>query len=165
MLGLNNMRRRKVRTGLTCITLTLITFVMICFTSVTTSMQSVEYMTGRSTSNGILRRDPNFIGITGNELNNIQQIYGMRYPVAVTYWVTGQLSPWLQLKNPEFTLDREFQAGAATVHKSAKINSVMTMSWNEPLFSGLDKDLLTSRWSLRPPETPQDTADDRTIRS
>ena len=64
------------------------------------------------------------------------------------------------MKNPEFTLDRAYQAGINTVHKSAKINSVMTMSWNEPLFSGLDKYLLTQKgWFPRPPETPQDTAD------
>ena len=89
MLGLNNMRRRKVRTTLTCVTLTLITFVMICFTSITTSMQDVEYMTGRSTANGILRRDPNFIPLKDDEINNIKQVYGLKYPVAVTYWVTG----------------------------------------------------------------------------
>ena len=54
MLGLNNMRRRKVRTGLTCITLVLITFAMICFTSVSTDLVNVEYATGRTPCNGIM---------------------------------------------------------------------------------------------------------------
>jgi len=158
MLGLNNMRRRKVRTGLTCVTLTLITFVMICFTSVTTSMQNKESMTGRSIANGILRRDPNFIALTDNELNNIKQIYGLKYPVAVTAWVTGVLNPFIPLKNPEFAVSYTKRAGVPP--KSAKVFSAMTMSWNEPLFSGLDKYLLTKKgWFPHPPETPQETAE------
>ena len=74
MLGLNNMRRRKVRTGLTCATLILLTFVMICFTSVTTDLTDVEYPTGRSEWNGIMLRNENFVALDPSEVVNLQRI-------------------------------------------------------------------------------------------
>jgi ABC-type amino acid transport system permease subunit len=97
MLGLNNMRRRKVRTGLTCVTLVLITFVMICFTSVTTNLVDVEYPTGKAPSNGIVRRDPSFQPITDAELQNIQSAYGLDYPVSVERWIVGGAPTALEL--------------------------------------------------------------------
>ncbi|HEY3417520.1 MAG TPA: M28 family peptidase, partial [Armatimonadota bacterium] len=91
MLGLNNMRRRKVRTGLTCVTLVLITFAMICFASTASNLVNTEYPIGRSPSNGLLRRDPQFIAISPNELANLKQTYGLKYPVARTDWLVGKL--------------------------------------------------------------------------
>jgi len=80
MLGLNNMRRRKVRTGLTSVTLVLITFVMICFTSISTDLVDVEYQTGKSPWNGILFSKPNFLPLNGSEINSLQQLYGRAVP-------------------------------------------------------------------------------------
>ncbi|MHB9024599.1 MAG: FtsX-like permease family protein [Armatimonadota bacterium] len=154
MLGLNNMRRRKVRTGLTCVTLVLITFAMICFASTASNLVNTEYATGRSPSNGLLRRDPQFIPITANELNNLKQTYGLRYPVARTEWLVGKLD--VQFKNTEILIDRDYTVGTQPVHKRAKnINAAMLMEWNEPQFSGIDRYLLTKAkgWFPRPPET------------
>jgi len=163
MLGLNNMRRRKVRTGLTCMTLVLITFMMICFTSVTTDLTSVEYLTGRAPSSGIMRRDPNFLPLSDNEINIIRQYYGLEFPVSVQYWLVGGASQstsmamdWTVKKNTNLYLDRAYTVGGQAVSKRDKVNAAITMPWNEPMFTGIDRYLLTTRgWFPRPPDTPQ----------
>ncbi len=159
MLGLNNMRRRKVRTGLTCATLILITFVMICFTSVTTDLTDVEYPTGRSAWNGIMVRETNYQNLTDPQLNAISQMYGTRYPVATVKWLTPQMYSWMadRLQNAEIQVDRSWQAAGQTVSRRITLNSAMEMSWQEPTFSGIDSTLLTHRgWFPRPPQTPDE---------
>ena len=159
MLGLNNMRRRQVRTGLTCVTLVLITFVMICFTSVSTNITGVEYVTGRAPANGILRRDPNFTPISDSELSNIRQNYGLRYPVAVQSWLVGGGPEQTVKANTEILVDREYAVGGQQIDKRGKANAAVIMQWNEPQFSGIDKYLLTNKgWFPRPPQTPGELA-------
>ncbi|MHB0938813.1 MAG: ABC transporter permease [Armatimonadota bacterium] len=145
MLGLNNMRRRKVRTGLTCVTLVLITFVMICFTSVTTNLVDVEYPTGKAPSNGIVRRDPSFQPITDVELQNIQSAYGLDYPVSVQRWIVGGAPTAAQKLNTTINIDRKFMAGTQAINKRGTANAAMVLQWNEPQFTGIDKYLTTSQ--------------------
>jgi hypothetical protein len=159
MLGLNNMRRRKVRTGLTCVTLVLITFVMICFTSVSTNLVDVEYPTGKAPSNGIVRRDPNFMPISDVEMQNIRQVYGLDYPVAVQYWLVGGASAIAKL-NTSINIDREYTVGVQKISKRSLVNAAVTMQWNEPHFSGIDKYLKTNKgWFPQPPDTLQKLAE------
>ncbi len=158
MLGLNNMRRRHVRTGLTCVTLVMITFMMICFTSVSTDVVETEYPTGRAHCNGLLRRDPNFIPLSDTEVNNISQIYGLRYPVAVHTWTLTNLER-MQPQNPIIEVKYTKRYGTTQDVRGVRMNSAVTMPWNEPAFSGLDKILLTKRgWFPRPPETKAEMA-------
>ena len=158
MLGLNNMRRRKIRTGLTCATLVLITFVMICFTSVSNDLVNVEQPTGRSTWNGLMIRDPNFQSLDAAQEANIRQLYGTRYPVTVHRW----LVPATQLANAaatsaELTIDREFSVGDEKFKKRSHVTAAVQMEWNEPTFSGIDRFLRTNKgWFPRPPETRAD---------
>jgi hypothetical protein len=154
MLGLNNMRRRKVRTGLTCATLILITFGMICFTSVTTDLTDVEYPTGRSGWNGIMVRDTNYQPLSAPQINAIGQMYGSQYPVATIQWLTP-LMTGARLQNPDIQIDRSWQTGGQTVSRRVTLNSAVEMSWQEPSFSGIDAALVTHRgWFPRPPQTP-----------
>lgn len=145
MLGLNNMRRRKVRTGLTSVTLVLITFVMICFTSVSSDITSSEYITGRSASNGLMRRDPQFIPLTEAELANWRQLYGLRFPVTQHYWLTSELNPQYGLKNPEIIIDREFMIDGQKGQGRVTASAAITMDSAEPQFSGIERYLLTNR--------------------
>ena len=152
MLGLNNMRRRKIRTGLTCGTLVLITFVMICFTSVSTDLVNVEQPTGRSSWNGLMIRDPNFRTLDENEVANIRQIYGNQYPVTVHRWLTTQLKATERGQNAEILIDREFLVNSNKVVKRGRVNAAVEMAWNEPLFTGMDRYLITKKgWFTRPP--------------
>lgn len=156
LLGLNNMRRRKVRTGLTCVTLILITFVMICFTSVSTDLVDIEYATGRSPWNGIMIRDGNYRGLATEQINSLRRIYGTTYPVATIRWLLPAMHATLmdRLQNLEIQVEREWRVGAQTINRRVILNSAVEMSWQEPWFSGLDGCLLTHRgWFPKPPET------------
>ena len=168
MLGLNNMRRRKVRTGLTCVTLVLITFVMICFTSVSTSLVEVVYPTGKSPANGIVRRDPNFMPITPAEQDNLKQIYGLDYPVAVDNWLVGGADATHKF-NTQILVNREYVInGVKFQPKAENVQGAMIMPWNEWQFNGINRDLVIAKagtnklnpadqneqsWFPRPPET------------
>lgn len=60
LLGLNNMHRRPVRTGLTCGTLVLVTFVMICFTSVQSDVTEETIAITKGPYQGILVKKRDF---------------------------------------------------------------------------------------------------------
>ncbi|MBQ9359327.1 MAG: M28 family peptidase, partial [Abditibacteriota bacterium] len=66
-LGISNMRRRKTRTILTCVTLILLTFIVLSFTSVTSVIRMnkipVKAKPGIKIYNGILVRMPNWQGL------------------------------------------------------------------------------------------------------
>ncbi|MEI7436203.1 MAG: FtsX-like permease family protein [bacterium] len=153
LLGLNNMRRRKVRTGLTCATLVLITFVMICFTSVSTDLVDVEYTTGRSVWNGLMIRKPNFMPLESSEVAGVVRLYGERYPITTWQWLSSvQAVGNTGLQNPELIVDREYTLAGGRAVKRARLNGVIRMEWNETQFSGVDRSLLTHRgWFQRPP--------------
>lgn len=76
MLGLNNMHRRRVRTGLTCGTLILLTFVMICFTSVHSNIVDTQTAVGKASYQGFLIKNERFRPVSGAELFALQTKYG-----------------------------------------------------------------------------------------
>jgi hypothetical protein len=153
MLGLNNMRRRKVRTSLTCITLILITFVMICFTSVSSDLVNIENVTGRTIWNGLQIQKRGLLPLSAAEVANIRDLYARRYPVTVHSWLVSPLLSTV-LENPEIEIDRAYPLGDRIIKKRTKVSGSVQMEWCEPMFSGIDK-LLTpnSRWFSRPPQT------------
>jgi hypothetical protein len=81
MLGLNNMHKRKVRTGLTCATLVLMTFVMICFTSVQSSVVKKERALGKAPYQGLLVREKRFLPISAGEISALDSRYGEMFSV------------------------------------------------------------------------------------
>ncbi len=155
MLGLNNMRRRKMRTGLTSVTLILLTFVMICFTSISTDLVDIEYPMGKSSWNGILFRKQNFLPIAASEINGLLQLYGRQYPLTTNSWQVAALGQ--SMKKLDVTLDREYQVGDHLIQKRTVVSASILMNWNEPEFSGIDRYLLTRRgWFPRPPTLHKD---------
>ena len=76
LLGLNNMHRRKVRTGLTCATLTLLTFVMISFTSVENDLVEEDIAIGKAPYQGMLIKKENFQRVSDAEYFAFQSKYG-----------------------------------------------------------------------------------------
>ena len=61
MLGISNMRRRKLRTGLTLLTLVLLTFTVLSFTSFSTQVRYMAFaMDHEGTYEGVLIRDRNW---------------------------------------------------------------------------------------------------------
>lgn len=90
LLGINNMRKRKVRTALTAITLVLITFVMICFTAVENDYQEVMYPIGKAPYTGLeIRR--NTLAHLGTQTDVLVRAFENDFDVAVRRWDVGGL--------------------------------------------------------------------------
>lgn len=95
MLGIANMRKRKMRTSLTCVTLILLTFTILSFTSFETSTKfnKIPLMgdTYQARYRGILIRWPNFEQLERSAYDNIrnhfEQVGGT---VALRSWYTSQ---------------------------------------------------------------------------
>lgn len=119
-LGLNNMHRRIVRTGLTCVTLVLITFAMICFTSIQSNLSPPPRVIGKAPYQGLLLKRGKMAPISGAELSALQTKYGHRFTVArrtmtvgVRSWDRMQYNPMIELAyEPENEPPRKIAAAA-----------------------------------------------------
>lgn len=87
-LGVGNMRRRKVRTILTAMTLILLTFTVISFTSVvpTTRINMIPIKRAEPTYRGVLIRSRNWDPLGEPTTRIIRDQYGRRYTVAPRAW-------------------------------------------------------------------------------
>ncbi|BDI31957.1 hypothetical protein CCAX7_40080 [Capsulimonas corticalis] len=89
-LGISNMRRRKERTMLTCITLILLTFTVLSFTSVVNYNRPNDVPApGVSPYNGILLRMPAWDALQDPAYRLLNDEYGRKYPVAPRAWFFG----------------------------------------------------------------------------
>lgn len=92
MLGLNNMHRRKVRTGLTCGTLVLITFAMIAFTSIYQGYENREVALGPAAYQGLMIKKERTAPILNSEINALISKYASRYPIYPRRAIVGKSS-------------------------------------------------------------------------
>ncbi len=130
MLGLNNMHRRKVRTGLTCATLTLLTFVMICFTSVQDNVVEEGATLGKAPYQGMLIKRDESIPLSGGEVFSFKRKFGDRFKVCEREMLVGEQG-WddNQTYNPEL----EASITRNGVVKKVEFDSVMMFTPHEPL--------------------------------
>ncbi|NLF31541.1 MAG: ABC transporter permease, partial [Planctomycetes bacterium] len=131
MLGLNNMHRRKVRTGLTCGTLALITFAMICFTTTSSDVVDSEVAMGEAGYTGLLVKNDRMKEITDGELQAIRTRFGHKVEVAARSMVFARLGLDRDLLMPEIAV--EYQPNGQK--RSTRLRSLMTFDANEPLAS------------------------------
>lgn len=129
-LGLNNMHRRKVRTGLTCATLVLITFAMLCFSSLQTNVVDVVTPTGPAPYNGLLVKPERFRPVTAEEKFALELRYGRRYNVVARHVYVGMQTWERETFNPAISLQRVTETGEP---QKAICNSLMVLSASEPL--------------------------------
>lgn len=150
LVGLNNMHRRRLRTGLTCATLTLLTFVMICFTSTQNDLVEETTTLGRADYQGLLAKHDDFLPMTESELFALKSKFAGRAVVAERRFYTGN-QDWQERRrlNPSLTASFDGPAGP----RQASFSSILKLTPEEPLRSGFQ--LLTGRgWFL--PEHAQD---------
>ena len=89
-LGISNMRRRKERTLLTCLTLVLLTFTVLSFTSIVNTIRYNDVgAPGTSVYNGILLRLPTWDALQQPAYRLLSDEYGSRFPVAPRAWFFG----------------------------------------------------------------------------
>lgn len=112
-LGVSNMRRRIVRTTLTCITLVLLTFTVLAFTSIVEDLRFNQVPApGTPVYNGILLRDPNWNALQQVAYRQLEDEFGKVRTVAPRGWFLGTQpgeQTFLTLKRA----DREFGAKGA----------------------------------------------------
>lgn len=130
MLGLNNMNRRKVRTGLTCATLVLLTFVLICFTSTGDDLVEENIALGKAPYQGMLIRKESFQGLGGSQINAIRAKYGDRFDVATRRMFLGRENWQERLRlNPSLSIEHNDRG---TV-RQRDFGSLLQLEETEPL--------------------------------
>lgn len=130
LLGLNNMHRRRVRTGLTCATLSLLTFAMICFTSVKSDLHEEETILGRAFYQGMLIKRPSFEPISGPEIGAFGRLFGDRCTISERRYYIGSVDGGTNLP-----FNASFQATARIggLTRAAPLDSLLQLQATEPL--------------------------------
>lgn len=130
LLGLNNMHRRKVRTGLTCGTLVLITFAMIAFTSVRHDIVESVSPVGPATYQGLLIQNEGGQYVSPSEVFALSERFGRSFPVEPRGFLTGSLNNWTkEVRTPSLEIRSEGEAGG----RSTTLGSVLQFGPREPL--------------------------------
>ncbi|MBN4074072.1 ABC transporter permease [bacterium AH-315-E10] len=149
MLGLNNMHRRKVRTGLTCATLVLLTFVMICFTSVQSDIVDTTTAVSKSDFDGFLVKDDDYIAISIGEINALKNRYGRDYEISLRSHYIGYYEFWgTKALHPPII---ELEYGVDDDLKSCSLLSGILLDATEPLRHKI-KFISSTPWFLTPSE-------------
>ena len=142
MLGLNNMHRRKVRTGLTCASLVLMTFVMICFSSVQSDVVNRNRALGKAVYQGVLVREPKFTPVTPGEINALKARYGHSYPVCIRQVMPGVYNSETKTPIPP-TL--AITAGNGAEARTRQAKAALLFDADEPLSRSI-RMLTTNGW-------------------
>ncbi|MBM4041248.1 MAG: FtsX-like permease family protein [Planctomycetes bacterium] len=91
MLGISNLRKRRVRTGLTAVTLTLLTFTVLSFTSIQTSLYIFELSRANKPSyEGALVRDRNWRGLQDIVLDYLRSEFSATATIAPRAWLLAK---------------------------------------------------------------------------
>lgn len=108
-LGISNMRRRKERTLLTCITLILLTFTVLSFTSVVNQIRTNKVPgEGKAIYNGVLLRLPDWSALQEPAYRLLNDEFGRKYAVAPRSWFYGTSQgqqTFLTLKRAQSSVD------------------------------------------------------------
>jgi hypothetical protein len=134
-LGVSNMRRRKARTALTCITLVLLTFTVLAFTSIVQNLRFNQVPApGNPVYSGILLRDPNWNALQQVAYRQMDDEFGKTRLVAPRGWFLGT-QPGEQTFLTVKRADREFGAKGA-----------VGLSYQEKDVTKVDQALSVGRW-------------------
>jgi len=133
MLGLNNMHRRRVRTGLTCATLVLITFAMISFTSVRSDLVDSQLSLGAASYQGILVKNDDMSEISTAKVEALKQRYAGRFLPITRSMAIGKLDWQRNRTMPEFQIQHTTEGTS----RQAVSNAAVVLMPDEPLLDQL----------------------------
>jgi hypothetical protein len=153
MLGLNNMHRRRMRTWLTCGTLTLITFAMICFTSVTSDIAEEAKAIGKAPYQGVLIKQKQFRPFSQAELFAIRTRFSDTCQVCLRRVHLG-IQHWEDKRghNPELEIVNE----SSSAPRNVPFYSVVHLSHADPL-QGQIRMLTRTPWFTEEQEKATET--------
>jgi hypothetical protein len=137
VLGISNLRKRKLRTALTAATLTLLTFTVTSFTSVRSGLDFYRLPKEvKPLYEGALVRDRAWKGMQQSTLEYVQSAFGKQALVVPRAWYLSQVqSEWAYIDVADA------KTGQGTV-----VNGLVGFVPEETVVSGLDKLLLAGRF-------------------
>ncbi len=139
-LGINNMRRRKVRTVLTLLTIVLVTFSVLSFTSVSTFLRFNRVSTqGKASYNGLLVRKMGWKALNNQVYESIKNLYRDQI-VAPRVWLQSKIS-WVL--GGEKTIRIERSSGP---EKSTTVSSLLGLTPQEIELIDPRRALYAGRW-------------------
>lgn len=149
VLGLGHLRKRPVRTGLTVSILILTTFVMLCFTSISTDQVDVEFPVGRAAYTGLLIRD-RYLHDVRSSLAPLRELYGEQHLVAPREWGgTFSVERGEVPKLAEYTVMR----ADGQIAREARVSAILGLTPEEPFITPVTNAFVTfSRWFQDPAE-------------
>ncbi len=135
LLGVSNLRRRPVRTALTCVTLIILTFTIMNFTAVKSVRQSGwSTFSDKASYHGMFMKAFNWKDLPPEAMQVVSTMVGEQGVVAPRVWFE------IKDKTRSPVVPVEFKG----VEKQAR--GVLGLSSKEPLVTGLDKALKAGRW-------------------
>lgn len=142
-LGISNMRRRKGRTLLTCITLILLTFTVLSFTSVITGVKTnIIPVEGKALYNGIVIRTGGWEPpISDETFRCLSEEFSRKATVVLRCWHIIDLKRqkeegkviYIPIVNPENNLVYQ-------------IKGIQGLDYNEKFVTGIDKSIIKGEW-------------------
>jgi hypothetical protein len=135
LLGVSNLRRRPVRTALTCVTLVLLTFTIMSFTSAKSMRRHTRILYSSAAGyQGFLLKNTNWTTLPAEAFEVIANAFagaGLAAPRA-----------WLAEEDATRTVVVPLRADG----RSAEAQGLMGLAYAEPGVSGLDAVLVGGRW-------------------
>lgn len=134
-LGVTNLRRRRLRTILTCVTLIILTFTIMSFTTVKSMNRQNRLLFNKNTPyHGLLLKNIGWNDLPTESLTVFNTLFNGSAVVAPRVW--------LEAEEPVRSMNIE----AAFKGQPLTLQAIAGLSANEPEVSGLDKILLQGRW-------------------
>ncbi len=138
-LGISNLRKRKVRTGLTAATLILLTFTVLSFTSVSTSLKYYKLpRDNRPTYQGALVRDRNWKGLQESVLDYLDSAFEGKATIVPRAWRLARIET-----------EKEYIAFQKVGNETPSFaNALVGFTEREKVATMLDRKLIgeNSRW-------------------
>jgi cell division protein FtsX len=141
LLGVSNLRRRRLRTALTCITLVILTFTIMSFTSAKSMRRHARVLyDSQAQYYGFMLKNVNWRSLPPEAFGRIANSFGNKAVAVPRVWLEDQ-DRTRSTRIPVYFQNRVFEA-----------QGMVGLSADEPRVSQLDEVLVAGRW-LKPHET------------
>ncbi len=134
-LGVGNLRRRRLRTALTCVTLIILTFTIMSFTAVKTTRKHGRIQFQPTAAyQGFMLKNIDWRDLPHESAAMIAHAFGPKAGIAPRAWLEGEDNT------------RTLPIPVRCNGKTAEARGIMGLSADEPRVSGLQKILTQGRW-------------------
>ncbi|MFC1452979.1 ABC transporter permease [Verrucomicrobiota bacterium] len=136
-LGIANMRRRKLRTTLTGLTVMLITFALLCFMSTSTYVGRHEFtVRGKAAAPAVLIRRPGEQSMPVRVRKVLRTLVGERYDIVPRFWWCNPMDEkWrLHVRNPATGRQISLQAAVGLAGEEDRVTGIDRVCPDWPAF-------------------------------